>query len=400
MPDEGLYRRPLPPELVAFTSPEGRVLFREALAEGHLEGWFALSEQFHTQADPAFCGLGTLVVALNALGIDPGRVWKGPWRWYSEELLDCCLPLESIRARGVTLGQFACLARCNGATALVRRADTSTLDELRRDLEEACAAPAGVVVAASYSRRALGQTGDGHFSPVAGLHAARDLALVLDVARFKYPPHWASLRALYDAMREIDAVTGHPRGWVVLRRRVSSGASLLSRLADPRAPWLEAARALLLDLSRSLEQTPARDVDELLQRVSSLLSQRFAALAAPLARAGDAPDAERELHARLRSAIEATPLFGRVVASQPALDPARALGVAALTLALPDAALPTLSPSVRDALDAARASADPALQRELGDLREQLAALMELAAPTDPEPAPCRAPPGILSPDE
>jgi len=33
-------------------------------------------------------------MALNALSIDPGRVWKGPWRWFSEEMLDCCTPLE------------------------------------------------------------------------------------------------------------------------------------------------------------------------------------------------------------------------------------------------------------------------------------------------------------------
>jgi hypothetical protein len=32
----------------------------------------------------------------------------------------------------------------------------------------------------SYSRKAFSQTGDGHFSPVAGYHAARDLVLILD----------------------------------------------------------------------------------------------------------------------------------------------------------------------------------------------------------------------------
>src|SRR5687768_17865140 len=106
------YRRPLPKPLVPFASSEGRSLFQEALDAGTMEGWFALSEQFHTQSDPAFCGLGTLVVALNALEIDPGRVWKGPWRWYGEELLDCCLPLDQIRERGITLEELACLARC------------------------------------------------------------------------------------------------------------------------------------------------------------------------------------------------------------------------------------------------------------------------------------------------
>ena len=78
---------------MAFSSDAGRQLFRESLESGHLEAFFPLIEQFHTQSDPAFCGLGSLVMVLNALGVDPGRVWRGPWRWFSEELLDCCTPL-------------------------------------------------------------------------------------------------------------------------------------------------------------------------------------------------------------------------------------------------------------------------------------------------------------------
>ena len=35
----------------------------------------------------------------------------------------------------------------------------------------------------SYSRKALGQTGDGHYSPIGGYHAATDQVLILDVAR-------------------------------------------------------------------------------------------------------------------------------------------------------------------------------------------------------------------------
>ena len=85
-----LYRRALPTEAIAFSSPEGRELFAAALAARGMDGFFPLAEQFHTQSDPSFCGPGSLVVALNALGIDPERSWKGPWRWFAEDLLDCC----------------------------------------------------------------------------------------------------------------------------------------------------------------------------------------------------------------------------------------------------------------------------------------------------------------------
>ena len=60
---------------------------KEALAEGNMEHYFPVAEQFRTQDEPAYCGRSTLVVALNALGIDPGRLWKGPWRWFNEDMV-------------------------------------------------------------------------------------------------------------------------------------------------------------------------------------------------------------------------------------------------------------------------------------------------------------------------
>lgn len=47
-----------------------------------MEAYFHLAEQYSTQGHPAFCGIGSLTVALNALLVDPLRVWKGVWRWY------------------------------------------------------------------------------------------------------------------------------------------------------------------------------------------------------------------------------------------------------------------------------------------------------------------------------
>ena len=102
-----------------------------------MEGYFAQAEQLHTQQEPAFCGLATLVVALNALAIDPGRLWKGPWRWYSEELLDCCAPLETVKKEGITFDQLACLARCNGATAQATRAEAASVGAFRAAIESA-----------------------------------------------------------------------------------------------------------------------------------------------------------------------------------------------------------------------------------------------------------------------
>eukprot|EP00164_Ancoracysta_twista_P004170 GFYU01005607.1.p1 GENE.GFYU01005607.1~~GFYU01005607.1.p1 ORF type:complete len:444 (-),score=88.29 GFYU01005607.1:116-1447(-) len=238
-----LYRRPLPEGLVAFSSCQGRRIFSEALAESGLGGYFTLAEQFTTQAEPAFCGLGTLVMILNALHIDPNRVWRGPWRWFAEELLNCCKPLEEIKEKGITVSEFACLGRCNGLEVKFVSYDTSSEDAFRKAVKEwnqaMSRAPThcdgrderdshvDFYIAVSYSRKTLGQTGDGHFSPIGGYNEQRDMVLVFDVARFKYPPYWTPLSLLWKSMEAPDPETGKSRGWFRMRRAPSLEPALL-----------------------------------------------------------------------------------------------------------------------------------------------------------------------------
>ncbi|GLD96590.1 hypothetical protein PINS_up005273 [Pythium insidiosum] len=67
------HRRQLPDECIAFASAAGRRLFVEALNApiDYMTTYFPLAEQFTTQAEPAYCGLSTLVMCLNALGCRP-----------------------------------------------------------------------------------------------------------------------------------------------------------------------------------------------------------------------------------------------------------------------------------------------------------------------------------------
>ncbi|XP_004292222.1 PREDICTED: glutathione gamma-glutamylcysteinyltransferase 3-like [Fragaria vesca subsp. vesca] len=126
----GLYRRELPtPPAIEFASPEGKKLFAEALGNGTMEGFFKLISYYQTQSEPAYCGLATLAVVLNALAIDPGRKWKGPWRWFDDSMLDCCEPLAKIKAEGITFGKVACLAHCNGAEVEAFRTHESSVDD-------------------------------------------------------------------------------------------------------------------------------------------------------------------------------------------------------------------------------------------------------------------------------
>ncbi|EIE19118.1 hypothetical protein COCSUDRAFT_19902, partial [Coccomyxa subellipsoidea C-169] len=187
----------------------GKQLFAEALMDGTMEGFFKLIEQFRTQDEPAYCGLASLAMVLNTLAIDPRRAWKGPWRWFHEQMLDCCLPILRVAEEGIA----ACLARCNGARVEVRQSGSFSVEDFREDVQQASQSETEHLIV-SYSRKQFLQTGDGHFSPVGGYHARRDLVLILDTARFKYPPHWVPLTELFEAMKRVDPTTNQPRGYM------------------------------------------------------------------------------------------------------------------------------------------------------------------------------------------
>ena len=177
---------------------------------------------------------------LNSLRIDPQRIWKTVWRWYSEELLECCRPLEDVKVSGITLEEFVCLAECNGAIAsLVRPSDSKEeFQKFVQIVERVCTGGRvkgskkegdgedgfdeenpEEIMAISFSRQTLGQTGDGHFSPIAALDLETNSVLMFDTARFKYPPCWIPLDLLFQSMLPLDKVTGKSRGYVVLKAR-------------------------------------------------------------------------------------------------------------------------------------------------------------------------------------
>uniref|UniRef100_A0A915Q726 glutathione gamma-glutamylcysteinyltransferase n=1 Tax=Setaria digitata TaxID=48799 RepID=A0A915Q726_9BILA len=170
-------------------------------------------------------------MVLNALEVDPGRVWKSPWRFYHESMLECCISFDAIKKAGITMQQFACLAECNKLSTDLKYAQTEPefLHILRETIKQYTAADDTILVA-SYNRQILGQTGAGHFSPLGAYHEDSDHVLIMDVARFKYPPHWVSLAVLRDAMLSIDGATGKPRGYLTLKLRSHSQPLVLFRL--------------------------------------------------------------------------------------------------------------------------------------------------------------------------
>jgi hypothetical protein len=233
------YRRLLPDTCISFSSPEGRRRLIDGLQSGTCNIYPRLAEHYCTQSHPAFCGLSSLTMALNALEIDPCRIWQGPWRWYAEDFLDCCEPLSVIEQKGITIGKLQCLAKCNGADAKIYWPTEQSIEAFRKLVQDVCKDESqnGRVLVLSYDRGSLGQSGTGHFSPCGGYHQESDSVLILDVARFKYPPHWVPLNLIYEAMLRIDPETGRSRGALLLQKDSFSPPCYFTATFDKHERW-------------------------------------------------------------------------------------------------------------------------------------------------------------------
>lgn len=181
-------------------------------------------------------------------------------------MLDCCLSMEVIKQAGITLDEFACTAICNGAAVTTTRVylsepieDEALNCEASKFREQVKLATRTVEtkLVVSYDRSALLQTGTGHFSPIGGYHEPTDQVLIMDVARFKYPPHWVPLKLLVKSMSALDPTTQLPRGYITLKRSEVHAGALL-RVNIGRSQWKQFADSfkatLLFRLKKGIKQ--------------------------------------------------------------------------------------------------------------------------------------------------
>ena len=306
-----------------------------------------------------FCGLGSLVVALNALAIQSGPAVEGPVALVLRGAARLLRLARRDSRRGSTR-RVACLARCNGADVELPRRRDDLADcaphwrgRARRMRRDRVLRP----------RRALDQTGTGHFSPIGGYHAGARLASC-STSRASSIRRTGSGRAVLSGDAARDPRPARPRGWMVLRPRASGVALGFSLRCDGES-WQGLARRLT-SVARDLEA--AVDSGSLARAVEPLMSHLEL-------RTPSAP-AHRDALASARAAL-------RGVAGYPliaeAVGPEHGEGVTLLLLAMAE----LLSPEQRSALGALSGvqSEDPPFAAELASLRAQLTALGTMATP-------------------
>ena len=100
-----------------------------------------------------------------------------------------------------------------GANPKIYYGSDLTPDQLRKIIKPTLANPHQRVMA-DFDRKVLNQAGSGHFSLIGTYDSKSDSMLILDVAKFKYPPFWVKTDDLLASRKTIDPDPGKSRGIV------------------------------------------------------------------------------------------------------------------------------------------------------------------------------------------
>jgi hypothetical protein len=212
---------PLSPNLIGFNSDEGEKLLIDSKSR---EDFFPLSTQFITQNNQAYCGVASIVMVLNGLGIPaPEAPQYKPYRvftqenFFSNEKTKEVIPAEVVSRKGMTLDQIGGLFASYGVKVNVYHAGDTSLEKFRSLAAENLKQP-GNFILINYLRKEIGQEKGGHISPLAAYNEQTDRFLILDVSRYKYPPVWVRAADLWKAMSTTDSESGKTRGFVFVSK--------------------------------------------------------------------------------------------------------------------------------------------------------------------------------------
>lgn len=209
----------LPENLINLNSTTGETLLIESNAR---KDYLPLSNYFVTQDNLAYCGVASLVMVLNALTIPAPETPKyRTYRIFTQENFfnnpetEKVMTAQMVSRGGMTLAQLNQLLKSYSVKTQVYYGSDVTLDEFRqliqKNLQEA-----NNFVLINYLRKTIQQQRGGHISPIAAYNEESDRFLILDVARYKYPPIWVKAEELWEAIKTTDSVSQKTRGFVLV----------------------------------------------------------------------------------------------------------------------------------------------------------------------------------------
>ncbi|MEO6018554.1 MAG: phytochelatin synthase family protein [Polaromonas sp.] len=211
---------PIPVDLFPLTHPVGQQRLKES---SYSQAYWGLANYFETQRNQAFCSVASSVIALNALGVPrpvnsqyPDFVFFTQDSFFSK--IDPALAdPKAVSVEGMTMEQLVKVLAAFPIKVTSRSGSDMSIDDFRNAMKDNLRYSDRVVLL-NFDRKSLNEVGGGHWSPLAAYHPASDSVLVMDVARYKYPPLWVSVRELFAGSQTVDTVSGKSRGIVVISK--------------------------------------------------------------------------------------------------------------------------------------------------------------------------------------
>ena len=230
--------------LVEWQSGESAERFSRS---SHRTDFFPLSNHFISQDNSIFCGPVSSAIVLNALRLgrrdglpkDRQSIAEDELAWLPEgadpfygkytpnnvlnertktrlEVLGKPILIEGKTRSdfGLQLRQLAQVLRSHGLKVVTRVVDDGAdAEAIRREIAANLASGDDYVLV-NYARKALGQKGGGHISPLGAYDEASDSFLIMDVNPNRAPWVWVGSADLIAAMRTFDTVEN--RGYLLV----------------------------------------------------------------------------------------------------------------------------------------------------------------------------------------
>ncbi|MDH4468876.1 MAG: phytochelatin synthase family protein [Bacteriovoracaceae bacterium] len=222
-------------DLVSFSSDMGIQMLSQARFKND---FFILANHFESQENKAFCGAATLAITLNSLLLTPGKDpesrvpsakhylsaadlfvlenYDASFQKFtqtnifekSDKKREVVLgkKIDGKEDSGIQLEQLAQIYRNHGLKVekiviSANAPDKQILEKIKSNLKNQ-----ENVIVINYSRKALGQMGGGHISPVGAYDQKTKRFLILDVNFNKAPWVWVKQDDLWRAMNTLDTV--------------------------------------------------------------------------------------------------------------------------------------------------------------------------------------------------
>ena len=217
---------PVPRNLISFDSLEGIKLFKESQ---HKTAFWKLMPYFTTEKGLAYCGIASSAMVLNAVNIKPPLTpLHAPFRIFNQDnfftpkVLKIITPAE-VYFHGASLPQIAHSLKTFNISVNMYHGRNKDMNERKfLNLAMAAVSSSNEFILVNFCRKYIKEQGCGHFSPLAAYNAKTDRFLLLDVARYKYPPIWVKTKALYNALSKgNDSSTHQSRGFIIIHSKVS-----------------------------------------------------------------------------------------------------------------------------------------------------------------------------------